>query len=180
MNASVSPDYREIQAIVYELGASAAEAHGLLSGLLCLDGRLGSSQWLEKLLGKEAATLAAQDEALMEQLFHYTRDDMAAADFSYSLLLPDDDEALTERAQALGEWCQGFLMGLGYQQGAEGMWPGDASEILEDILQIASIDPMDVAESDEGDYLELQEYLRAGVQLIRSELEQASLHARAH
>lgn len=180
MNPSASPDYREIQNIVFELGASAAEAHGLLSGLLCLDARLGSRQWLEKLLGQEAASLGADDEAVMEELYHHTREEMGADDFSYSLLLPDDEEALTDRAQALGEWCQGFLMGLGYQRAAEGVWPGDTREILEDILQISTIDPSDVSESDEGDYLELEEYLRASVQLIRSELEQVMRHARAH
>ena len=87
---------------------------------------------------------------------------------------------MTDRAQALGEWCQGFLMGLGYQHAAEGIWPGETREILEDILQISTIDPSDVSESDEGDYLELEEYLRASVQLIRGELEEVMRHARAH
>jgi uncharacterized protein len=39
--------------------------------------------------------------------------ELTSDDMTVVLLLPTDDAPLTERAAALGQWCQGFLSGFG-------------------------------------------------------------------
>ena len=147
---------------------SAAEAHGFLSGLLCLDSGTGREQWLHDYFGPELAGLAEDDRAPFHGLFEATRRQLTAFDFSFAPLLPDDEAALAERAQALGEWCHGFLQGLGYQ-GRDSAWPGACAEILRDFLEIVRLDADVAGEADEAAYAELTEYVRAGVQIIHGE-----------
>lgn len=149
---------------------SAAEMHGLLSGMLCMDTSANRQQWLEQFFGAELD--AIEDEALasLERLFDQTRRQLVDFDFSFEPLLPaDDDEDVASRARALSEWCHGFLQGIGYQ-GANSRWPGECAEILGDILEIVQLDTLASSEADEVAYTELAEYVRVGVQVIHSEL----------
>jgi yecA family protein len=164
--------YRDIQDIVLDLSdsGSAAEAHGLLAGLLCMDAGIDVESWLEQILGPDEPSPSGRDRALLVRLFEETRRQLNDFDFSFELFLPDDDQPLSERADALGEWCQGFLLGLGYgSKGAD--WPGECAEILRDFVEISRLDPEVSGEADEAAYAELAEYVRVGVQVIRSELQ---------
>src|SRR5690606_31520995 len=125
--------YQKVQDIVLnnDSAASAAEAHGVLSGLLCLNGQTDCDQWLEAVFGEARIHLASAEHALLFALCETTRHQLDDFDFSFELLLPDDAHPLSERANALGEWCQGFLYGLGYRSDG-GDWPGESTEILHD------------------------------------------------
>lgn len=147
---------------------SAAEAHGLLAGLLCANAGIGREVWLENLFG-DAPPPESRDLALLTQLFEDTQRRLDDFDFSFNPLLPDDESPLSERALALGQWCQGFLAGLGYSaQGSD--WPGECTEILRDFVEISRLDPEVSGETDEAAYAELSEYVRLGALLIHSEL----------
>lgn len=168
-----APLYEDIQEIVlnHHASASAAETHGILAGLLCVDGRLDCGQWLNAVLGNDASGLNPDERTALDSLCDRTREQLDAFDFSFQLLLPDDDQPLHDRARALSEWCQGFLFGLGYKLG-DSDWPGECSEVLNDFVQLSRLDPDDTDETDEEAYAELTEFVRAGVQLVRSEFEQ--------
>ena len=84
--------------------------------------------------------------------------------------MPGDEDALQGRALALGEWCHGFLQGIGYT-GKESGWPDECAEILRDFLEIVRLDPAVAGEADEMAYTELTEYVRIGVQVIHSEFQ---------
>jgi len=173
MNHDLS--YQNVQDIVLnnDSVASAAEAHGVLSGLLCLNGQADCGQWLEAVFGENSTHLNPAEHALLLTLCETTRRQLDDFDFSFELLLPDDSLPLSDRANALGEWCQGFLFGLGYRSdGAD--WPGESTEVLNDILEISRLSPDSAEESDEEAYAEITEYVRVGVQLIRTELQQPS------
>ncbi|MDD2767899.1 MAG: UPF0149 family protein [Methylococcus sp.] len=167
------PSYEDIQAIFlnHRIPASAAEAHGVLAGLLCVDGRLDCQQWLSTVFGDDKAVLNSDEQAACENLCNRTREQLDAFDFSFELCLPDDDHPMSDRAQALSEWCQGFLYGLGYKLGGSD-WPGECTEVLDDILQLSRLDAEHADETDEEAYAELTEFVRAGAQLVRSEFEQ--------
>lgn len=163
--------YEAIEAVVSQASEadSAAGAHGLLSGLLCVGGGIDSGLWISRVFGPDDDPPNAQELALLAGLFAATRRQLDDQDFSFDLFLPEDDRPLSERADALGEWCQGFLLGLGYGgQGAD--WPGECAEILRDIVEISRIDPDASGEADEAAYAELVEYVRVGVQAIHGEL----------
>ncbi len=94
---------------------------------------------------------------------------------SFAPLLPTDDAPIGDRTLALGEWCQGFLYGLGSGVAvpeASGL-PGDAAEVLRDMTEIThvDVDPEDDLESNESAYAELVEFVRVGVQLLYDQLQ---------
>jgi uncharacterized protein YgfB (UPF0149 family) len=171
MNLELS--YGDVQDVVlHHLGSgSAAEAHGLLAGLLCMDSGIACGAWLESLEGPATEPPDDSDRQVLGRLFDATRRQLDDFDFSFELLLPDDDTPIEERAEALAEWCQGFLAGLGYGTKGNSGWPGECAEVLADIGEIARLDPGGVGESAESDYAELSEYVRVGVQVICSELQ---------
>ena len=179
MNKDLS--YQRVQDIVLnnDSAASAAEVHGVLSGLLCLNSRTECNQWLEVVFGENTADLDRAEHALLSALCETTRRQLDDFDFSFELLLPDDTFSLEERANALSEWCQGFLYGLGYRSDSA-EWPGESSEVLHDLLEISRLNPDSGGESDEVAYAEITEYVRVGVQLIWTELQQQQHSARLH
>ncbi|HUN71314.1 MAG TPA: UPF0149 family protein, partial [Steroidobacteraceae bacterium] len=78
------------------------------------------------------------------------------------------------RAEALAQWCQGFLYGLG--SGAvqdAGSLPGDLGEIVRDLTEISrvGVDIAQTEESNESAYAELVEFVRISVQVVFEELE---------
>ena len=163
--------YHDIQDILPDLAdcESAAEAHGLLAGLLCMDAGVQCGVWLGRALGPQADEPQPGERALLVRLFDETRRQLVDFDFSFAPLLPDDDCLLEERAIALGEWCRGFLLGLGYSAQGAGR-PGECEEILRDFVEITRLDPQASGEADEAAYAELAEYVRVGVQVIQSQL----------
>lgn len=153
-----------------DLSGSASEVHGYLSGMLCMDTSTDPAQWLSDFFGEEAPRPGDRDRETLEALHRQTRQELTDLDFSFELLLPDDEEGLEQRAAALGEWCHGFLQGLGYS-GDSASWPGESQEILSDFLEIVRLDTRGTEDTDEEAYAELTEYVRVGVQVIQSELE---------
>lgn len=153
-----------------ELPGTPPELHGFLTGMLSMDLAIDQSQWLQDFFGETAGEIGDLEATCFQSLFAHTRQQLAEFDFSFALLLPDDDVALTLRARALGEWCHGYLTGIGYT-GEGPDWPGECTEILRDFLEIVRLDDRSEDEADEAAYAELQEYVRVGVQVIRSEFQ---------
>ncbi|MES0328506.1 MAG: UPF0149 family protein, partial [Gammaproteobacteria bacterium] len=98
------------------------------------------------------------------------------------MLLPEDDEDLMDRTEALANWCQGFVYGLaagGISDDTK--LPGDAQEILMDFVEISRagynigdddvIEVSETTEEDELAFVEVVEYVRTGVLLINEELQ---------
>lgn len=157
----------------------AAGCHGALSGMLCVNRRLRLDEWLADIFGDGHYPLNEQEQGPFAVLFDRTRQELDAFEFDFDLLLPDDDVALAERVVALSHWCKGFLQGLGTL--SEGMICGDdGKEVLRDIYQIADLQTQGVSDEDEDAYFELAEYLRVGVQLLRSEFRPAADVKRLH
>ncbi len=150
---------------------SLAEAHGLLCGLLCADPDNAGELWLAQLYTESEPGAA---RAALDALRDHTAGQLGGEQLDFAPLLPGDDAPLGERADALGDWCQGFVYALGASGvGAGGApLPGDAAELLEDLVQIsrAGLGEGDDLEAEEGAYADLQEYLRVGVMLIHEEL----------
>lgn len=161
------------------IASDASENHGILCGLLCAQGYARQDEWIYRMRGESAGSFPApEDESLGQEwevlrgLYEQTTRCLHETGFVFDLLLPDEDQPLTVRAESLGAWCRGFLYGLGIG-GIEDytVLPDDVQEITRDVVAIsqASADAED--EADEAAYMELVEYLRAGVTLVFEELE---------
>ncbi len=153
----------------HDAEVNAAEAHGIATGMLCIDERLDATQWAKELF--QANTEVSPEEyALLDGLFKKTCQVLSSDSFEFDLLLPDDEDTLlTEQAEALCHWCQGFLFGIGYGHSAS-TWPGNSGEILKDVVEFTKIDTQVHDEEDEQALVEIIEYLRAAVLLLRDDL----------
>jgi uncharacterized protein YgfB (UPF0149 family) len=156
------------------LGVGASDLHGSLTGYICGGGRAGARGWLAAL---ELETNPEVD--LPHAAFARLYEDCAAwfddPELGFEPLLPETDTALDARAEALVEWCRGFLGGLGLA-GITGRarLSADADEILKDFATIAGsrFEYAD-SEEDENALTEVIEFIRVGVLLLHSELHAA-------
>jgi uncharacterized protein len=100
------------------------------------------------------------------------------AEMTFEPLLPGEERPLAERVQALAEWCQGFLSGLGQggidPQAMEGADAESIAEIFTDFAEIsrAALDVEEPADPNEPDFAlaEVKEYVRVSVQIVFEEL----------
>jgi uncharacterized protein YgfB (UPF0149 family) len=167
-------DYAEIQRALERSHAlaDAAEAHGTLSGALCAAQAYRLDDWLGEILPEGRPAPDSAD--CLRQVFETTSIALMERQMAFQPLLPDDEDGLSARTAALGEWCRGFLYGLGSGPARDLQALGDeADEILRDLTEITrvGVDPEDSDESNEEAYAELVEFVRVGVQLIFERLQ---------
>lgn len=165
-----------------ETGINASESHGTLCGLLCAQQPFDAQTWLLHTLiatDSENSSLAATRD-ILGQLAESTARQLSDANFGFTVLLPDDEQSLQIRTQAVSLWCQGFLEGLRLAQlSRPETLPGDAGEVMSDIIEISKAARFQVEDNNENeaDYAELVEFLRAGIQLVYEELHPAATPA---
>lgn len=85
--------------------------------------------------------------------------------YGFSPLIPDDDDELELRSEALASWCEGFLRGFAAGVAGSDQISTDAAEILRDMAQIARLEVDSTSDIDEqeSDFIELVEYVRVVV-----------------
>lgn len=170
-------DFEKIERALQHLSAdiAAAEFHGTLCGILCTgSGKL--DEWFMKSFPPADASDVLSQEAAKELIAVCQESTRQLNDpnCDFHLLLPDDESDLNVRLEALGEWCQGFLIGLA-QAGISDYdkLPEEAGEICQDLLEIAQASnyALESDDEDEASYTDLEEYVRVGVLLINEELQ---------
>lgn len=184
--------------------AELAECHGVLCGLICRNGAVAHQDYLAQL----ATLQLVQDPGqALKELFadaHIsTMQQLADMDLGFNLWLPDDDQPLEERTDALAQWCTGFLAGIGLG-GELPTLSEEAVEALEDMRQIAranypkiAITDADRAEvmdfaademddelqgddSDETAFMEIVEYVRVVTLMMCEEMRGPGVEDRIH
>jgi hypothetical protein len=174
--------YDELDAAIVrlKLGSDASELHGSLCGFLAGGGALGRQSLLAALeLEGEGTAPSTQDRALLDRLASQTRGELADPELGFEPLLPADDRPLSERAEALVEWCRGFLGGFGLAgAGAHAQLSDEAQEILRDFTTIAG-SAFDFGEEneDEDALIEVHEFVRMGAMLLFTECQGARRQA---
>lgn len=152
------------------LGVDASDLHGSLSGLLC-GSTSTPSHWLEALQLDVDDPAVVQDRTL-ERLHRECRAQFAAAPASVDPLLPAPSAALPQRADALVEWCRGFLGGIGLS-GAITRAPlsEEARGILDDLGMIAA-SKLEYAgtREDQRAFEEVLDFVRAAVAVLHADL----------
>lgn len=166
--------YNTCNAIIIQSDAelSAAEAHGMATGMLCVNEQAESESWLDELL-QNSSSVIDENKYVLVRLFEETRRLLASEEFEYDLFLPEDDASLIEQVEALKVWCRGFLFGVS-SGGSAPNWSKDAREILKDITEFTKLDGHAEGEEDERAFMEITEYLRSAVLLLRDELSDSS------
>jgi len=152
--------------------ADASEAQGTLCGMICVSGIGGLNEWLSHIFGEEKDSsnlYVPESDKILTLLHDNTLRELTDNNYDLTLIIHDDDDTLDTRIDDLCNWCQGFLYGLS----AAGLkdikkLPEDASEILQDMMDIskAGYDPDADEEENEEAYTEIVEYIRIGVYVI--------------
>ena len=143
------------------LGVSPADLHGSVTGYLCAGGRSSGRALLT------ALALESGDAGMANEL-HALLDDMAT-DLSRRLrtgepvtpLLPQGP--LAARADAMVDWCRGFLGGLALTgELAKAANAPEVRELLDDFSQIAAMH-LACDGDDEGALDDVLDFIRGGV-----------------
>jgi uncharacterized protein YgfB (UPF0149 family) len=164
-------DFEDVLATAGSL-ADAAEAHGSLCGALCSMSPYKMQDWVNEIL-PDGAALTDEAAAMIEKVFTATATSFGEQGMEFEPLLPDDEQPLNGRANALALWCTGFLYGLGtgHISDLEAL-NGDVGEIVRDFTEIsrATGDDAEADESNEQAYAELVEFIRVAAQVVFEEL----------
>jgi uncharacterized protein YgfB (UPF0149 family) len=164
-----APNYEQLGDSIEaaRLAYSAAEIHGILSGMLCS----GSAHWQRVLLedvdtGNEDTQECVSE---LEKLFLFTAEELRSGQIPLTLMLPDEQASIAQRATAIRDWSQGFLFGFGL--GGERQphqMQGDIGEALRDFTEIARMNIEDFGELQEAEeaLMQLEEYLWVASSLI--------------
>lgn len=174
MAAPESIGYDELDDVVVQLRLSipASELHGSLCGLLAASGRPGRRSVLSVLhLEAGSDSVSEHDMDALDQLARQSEQELADPELGFEPLLPADDRPLAERADALVDWCRGFLGGFGLGgTDAHGKLSDEGREILGDLSAIASASlDFGSEEEDEDALVEVHEFVRMGAMLLFTE-----------
>ena len=158
------------------LGVDASELHGSLTGYLCAGGNAGADDWLDLL------ALAPPDEATAAHPLLRVLHASALAQFASDPprpqpLLPAANAPLERRAEALVEWCRGFLGGYGLAGALASIEPSAvAADVLTDFGTIAGshFDYDDEAE-DARAFADVLEFVRDATALLHRESRRRTL-----
>ncbi|WP_164880940.1 UPF0149 family protein [Aestuariirhabdus litorea] len=163
-------DFDELCNLFVELEScnAPAELHGMICGQLAAGKRLSANDWIALAVEQmQLSELPDDARALLQALYDQTLKQLLAGEYGLRLLLPDEEEELQVRAEALGQWCHGFLSGFGLAgQGVESLSEA-VVEILRDLAEIAQVQ-LDLEESEENEVslMEVSEYVRMGALVV--------------
>lgn len=167
--------------------ASLAECHGVACGLLARSPDSGADAYFALLAMLEVVSEPGPGlrEAL-DELRQAAGQQLADEELGFVLWLPTDDESLEDRTEALAQWCSGFLAALGAGQADRlQTLSAEGAEALVDLREIARAgvveeDPdahseeaqeaFDPVEGQEQAFVEIVEYIRIAVLVLREDL----------
>ncbi|MDF1782191.1 MAG: UPF0149 family protein [Alcanivoracaceae bacterium] len=152
-----------------------SELHGVICGLLA-SGLSAEDPEMQGVLASHADVKHGWSMSA-QSLFGKFRDEAHAAfhgdSLEMSILLPDEEQLLSDRVAALAVWCDGFMVGFG--TGTAGMKDADLptplQEAIADLVAISQVEsPEDEDEEGESLFEQVVEHCRVSALLIFTEL----------
>ena len=146
-----------------EIGQHPVEVHGALVGLICGGVEQTGDTWIKPLfdLMNDGQPLPGQLHQLVCDLFQDSVTRLAEFEFGFMPLLPEEEEPLSQRVEALSLWAQSFLTGMAIIQPKLNQASTEVREVIKDLAEIAQVE-FDVADDEESEaaYTELLEFVR--------------------
>lgn len=152
---------------------SAAEMHGMITGLVASAAPVEASQWqgLMADLANEGNAFSATMKRLLTDLNTMITEELGDPELGFQLLLPGDEEPLNERLRALTLWVQSFLVGFGVNHKNLAQGSDDLREAIQDMAEIARLsDDVETNEEGERAFYEVTEYVRITAIMCFNEL----------
>ncbi len=168
-------DYDEIDRALTlaRVAAGAAEVHGTMTGLLSAPNG-AQVDWRTLISGPAGDDIPPELTQQLTQLYQQTLNSLQSVSYEFVPLLLGDEHSLIRQSESLADWCRGYVLGLiagGVKEVTS--LPGDAGEIIDDIIRISQADAVDAEDDEQSEraLLELAEYIRVGVQLVFEEFQ---------
>jgi len=164
------PDYGQV-ADALSLAESQllpSEWHGLILGSICYHLKVGVEPNLERLIFDEASKTMDRQPVIELSFSTYRAlmDELLAAQDILELMMPDDEESIDYRTEAVAAWCQGYVLGLlQNEKFSIDQLPPEAAEFTRDVLDIGQAHIGEGEQEDERALMEIVEFLRVGTQL---------------
>ena len=173
-------DYETIETRLQAIGLQipAAEAHGLVTGLICGDFDRSLALMNRELLPEKQKQVDDREfresKAELTQMHAVINEQLRDMELGFRLLLPAESAGIASRAAALVNWCQGFMYGFGVSaRESENKLSPEAQEALQDLGEFTRLDTLAVSEDDEEEMealTELEEYMRVAVITIHQDM----------
>ncbi|MBN9287672.1 MAG: hypothetical protein BGO43_12775 [Gammaproteobacteria bacterium 39-13] len=181
MKVEVDKVWPDFETLEYSLIAastpfSASYVHGMIAGVLCVNGRQieKCKQLIEEKIPEMNESHGRISE-LINNLFSLTALHLQDQNYELTLMLAPDDLPMPQRLETLANWCQGFLEGVEAENLPKGtliQYPM-VSEVLEDFMQIKDLSfETPSTQENEKDYMEIVEFVRVGALLVHAECTQ--------
>lgn len=174
-NKRVSLDFESLDylLIVASTPFSPSYLHGMLSGLLCVTEKEPALSW--KRFYQAIGCLQDPQSAIyksFEKLFICTAMELKDLESNLILILPNDEQPLAQRLEALADWCEGFIDGIKLTEKDLQTLLQNATvkEVLSDFVEIKEVSSAALeTDSNENNYMQLVEFVRVGALLIHAE-----------
>lgn len=154
--------------------ASPAELHAHAVGFLCVNKQFDSQRWLssatEDYCVESTETQSIND--IFSAVFEHSKEQLNKDNHGFELLLPDENSGMSERLSVLADWINTFLAALGLAGFSQAQsLSKECTEFISDLNKIAQVEKeADNIEGEELDFMEITEYIRAGVMMLYLEL----------
>lgn len=162
------PNYETLDNLLqqHSIALTAAEIHGLITGLICGGSRDHGWQALVHDLANDGLAFPQTIAQPLRELFDTTFEALDDTEFAFSMLSPDENASVFDHADALAGWVNHFLLGIGVAQPKF----ADNKEIGEVITDLRNIGMLGYDEDEDQEELEhaleeVVEYVRVAVQL---------------
>ena len=157
------------------LGVDPSELHGGLCGWLCGGGE-NTVGWPARVLADDSLP-TPEAEGALDELRQVSAGQLEDRGFGFELLLPDVEDSLQPRAEALFDWCRGVLGGFGLAAGANPPLSDEAGEALQDMARLAQAAPETGDDEEDAHALaEIEEFVRVAVLLLHGDCVLAPRH----
>lgn len=149
-----------------------AEVHGVICGLIGGGMAQNDARWQQHFnaLLNDGFGLPSEVQKAVNLLFSRVHDDLLNQG-PFELLMPDDDEPLDERLEAMMEWAGAFLAAFGVVQQELNKASTELQEMIQDISSITRVSSDFDQEDEESEvaFVVLYEHLKLGVTLVFEE-----------
>jgi yecA family protein len=174
------PAYQDINKLLNRIAntinaMTPAGVHGMVCGFICAGTEMNGKALFTLMPSKPNLDQQGlqQYRQLLLQLYETSQQKLQSTDLDFYLLLPDDDEDLPKRSQALTDWCQGFMNAMehsGLQLGEH--ISAECYEAVQYLERLARLDYQSVepSQQEEEAYIELVEYIRIVVLMVYTEI----------
>lgn len=176
MQSSLTYEELESRLTAARIEVGAAEADGLLCGLICGNQEAARVLFLAEILpdGDENDLLLGECRQMLDDLYDRAVTGLNDPQMGFEPMLPSEEGSLTARALGVRDWCAGFLYGFGLSGAQQSNAVADgAQEVLQDFSEIARMDASALAEAgdeDEEALMQLVEFIRVAVMNIYDDL----------